>query len=304
LHTVLAFNAFMTIFEFATSHRIFPPRFEGEVPVELRPAGLQGHALPNAVITGTYLTVLISRARLQLSSSTRAVAIMTQLAGLVATGGRAATMLAIIVILFRLLEEVLSLLHGCPISRLRAALYCTGASVAFPAAVMSLKLGVFDVLMERFANDGGSAMARAQMLLIFGHVPLRDIIVAPDVQLIESLRRAQGLELGIENPLVRFVLYQGAIATAVLLMGVVLFCIQLARALRPGYALPFLYFFATIMTFESLGSKGTLLAKFAVMLAVMLPLDRDVVRFYRRNFPAGHGKDHSRCFGGAAKCGV
>ena len=114
------------------------------------------------------------------------------------------------------------------------------------------------------------------MFDIFNYIPLRDILIAPDVEMINSIRRAEGLELGIENPIVRFALYQGVPATTAILVGTSLFLVRVTRSLRPGHRWPVAYFVASLMTFESIGTKSTLLAKGAVMMVILLRLDPGV----------------------------
>ena len=143
-----------------------------------------------------------------------------------------------------------------------------------PPALAALALGgFFDKLALRFVSDGGSAHARLEMLALFERIPLRDLMFGPDTEFVETLRRVSGLEWGIENPVVRMLLYQGAFMTALITLAVVLFVAEIVRRCRPGTVLPVLGFALLVNTSESLASKTTLLAKFAIlMLALYRPL--------------------------------
>ncbi|TGQ96482.1 hypothetical protein EN843_34875, partial [Mesorhizobium sp. M4B.F.Ca.ET.200.01.1.1] len=96
--------------------------------------------------------------------------------------------------------------------------------------------------------------------------------IGPDIDLIETLRRINGLEQGIENPIIRTVIYQGAFYTVLLFFGFALFMVEVARRCHPGIWLPMLGWLLIINTSESLASKTTLMTKFVVIaLALYRP---------------------------------
>jgi hypothetical protein len=107
---------------------------------------------------------------------------------------------------------------------------------------LSAAAGFFKVVLDRFADDGGSAFTRLEMFEIFEYLPWRDIVIGADPRLIDSIRRTHGLEWGIENPVVRLLLYQGAAITAFLVAGFILYLVEIGRRLRPGAAMPFVFF--------------------------------------------------------------
>ena len=110
------------------------------------------------------------------------------------------------------------------------------------------------------------------------------MIVGPDIDLIDSLRRISGLEQGIENPVIRMVLYQGAFFTLLLFVGFALFMHEVARHCRPGVWLLMLGWLILLNTSESLASKTTLMTKFVV---IALVLYRPVWAGVRRRMQAG-----------------
>jgi len=148
------------------------------------------------------------------------------------------------------------------------AIFATPALAAVAIAAL-VNAGFFDVMLQRFDDDGGSAAARVQMVDMLSRIPFSELLLAPDIQKIDSLRRSLGLELGIENPIVRFVLYQGVIATTALLVGVTAFLRGLVRPLQGRVGPSLIYFLLLINSFESIGSKSTLLAKFAILMIAM-----------------------------------
>ena len=149
------------------------------------------------------------------------------------------------------------------------------ASVAILLPVLALVVaaiaagGFFDVLLVRFVDDSGSAKTRLEMFEIFRQLSAHDILVGANPEMIDSLRRSLGLELGIENPVVRLVLYQGAIFSGFLIAALALFLIEMTRRLRPGYGMALISFVVIVNSYESISNKTVGLAQFIVLMIAM-----------------------------------
>ncbi|TPI33041.1 hypothetical protein FJW08_07685 [Mesorhizobium sp. B3-2-1] len=273
VHTIMTVNALLALFEFATKTLIFPYRLDGVVFMnDLRSTALQGHPLSNATITSIYVLALLSGSR-SLSMPLRLGLIGLQCAALVAFGGRSAMVTTIVLGGCYLLLQGLRTLRAGRINLLGAALGLILAALVPVVIVLAASYGFFDALLERFVSDSGSANARVEMFDLFKHFELRDLIIGPDIDLIESLRRINGLEQGIENPIIRLILYQGAFFTLLLFFGFVLFMHEVARRCHPGIWLPMLGWLILLNTSESLASKTTLMTKFVVIaLALYRPV--------------------------------
>ena len=269
VHAVMIVNGLLAVVEFALHQRFFPYRLDGAVfETDTRSAALQGHPLANATVTACYAVALMAGGG-SLPPLVRLAVIGVQLAALVAFGGRSAIVLTTV------------LGGGCALLALHRTLSrgkvpllaAAAAAVALPLAALGLGIlatgGFFDALLGRFEADGGSANARVAMFDLFGRLPFRDLLFGPDTTLVESLRRITGLEWGIENPIIRTLLYQGALMTGLLTLAVCLFLREVGRLCRRGVALPMLAFAVLSNTFESLGGKSTLLAKFAILLIAL-----------------------------------
>lgn len=273
LHGVMLANAGLGLAEFATGRLVFPYRLDGEVfPTDTRSTAFQGHPLVNALVTTTYLLALIAGGG-RMRPWQRLAMVALQSAALVTFGGRSAIVaVAGLGGLFGVVATVRVLRTG-RVPLLGAAVGLSALTMA-PLALVALALGgFFDKLAERFVSDGGSANARIEMLALLDRIPLRELLFGPDTGVVETLRRMHGLEWGIENPVVRMVLYQGVFMTALLTLAVVLFVAEIVRRCRPGTFLPVLGFALLLNTSESIASKTTVLAKFAIlMVALYRPL--------------------------------
>jgi hypothetical protein len=287
LHVFFALNAVFALVEYGLDHRFFPYRFDGQAyELDRRSAAFFGHPLANAVITGTYVAALLGGGGTAMPRLLRAPAVLLQLAALVPFGGRTALILTCVMLGFWLL------CHGDAVLRGRRVSLASMAAVAMLAPVAALAVGgfalagFFDVITERFADDNGSALTRVEMFEVFQHLSWQDIILGGDSEMLDSIRRTRGLVTGVENPVVRLVLYQGAAFTFVLLAGFVLFLVEIGRRLRPGAAMAFIFFLIVINSFESISNKSIMLAQFVVLMVAMFRLEPEPVRSQPYRAPA------------------
>jgi hypothetical protein len=270
LHVLMAINASMALIEFATDTRFFPYRFDGELfPTDARSTALQGHPLTNAIVTACYVLALFNGGR-SLPSQFKIPMIGLQLAALVAFGGRSEFVVTLLLGSIYLITRSRHLHHRPQVPLLGAAALVLVITLIPILVIPPLSAGgFFDVLLDRFSSDGGSANARLEMFDLFSRIPIRDLLVGPDLDLIDGLRRVSGLEWGIENPIVKTVLYQGAFTATLLTVAVVLFLREVAGRCQDGVWLPVLAFSILLMAAETIGGKTTLLAKFIVIVLSM-----------------------------------
>ncbi len=267
LHVVMTANALLALAEFVTQIRLFPYRFDGiAFETDTRSAALHGHPLANAMITACYLMALISGSR-PLSPAVRGTLIALQSAALVVFGGRTALLVSLALGLCYGIAMLFASLRGGRVSLVGAAIACLLAAL-LPVAIGGLAtVGFFDDVATRFVSDGGSANARKEMLDLLGMFSLGDLVFGPDNDLVDTLRRVNGLEWGIENPFIRMTLYQGAIVTALVTVAFGLFMYELARIGRAGGVwLPMLVWIILLNGSESIATKTNLPAKFAIVV--------------------------------------
>lgn len=266
LHGVMTANALLALFEFATHTLLFPYRLDGATfETDLRSTALQGHPLVNASITSIYILALLGGER-SMGNSVKFMLVALQCAALVAFGGRSAMVITVLLGGSYVLYQGLATLRQGRVNLIVAA-FALMLIALVPIGISVLAyLGFFDALLGRFVSDGGSANARIEMLSMFDDLSLAEIIVGPNVDFIESTRRIKGLEWGIENPFIRMTLYQGAFFTLLMTLAVGLFLWELARKCGRGIWLPMLAWVILLNTSESISSKTTLQAKFAVIV--------------------------------------
>ncbi len=284
LHVLFAANAALVLIEYAIDYRFFPYRFDGQAfEFDRRSSGFFGHPLVNAAMFGTYLMVLVAGGGASMPRLLRPPAAMLQLAALVPVVGRAALVAAVTMMTLAMLPRAIRLLSKGRTSLRAAAVTAIAAPIALLAVAAFAAGGFFDIVHDRFVDDGGSAQTRLEMFEILKQLSVRDILVGTQSELVDSIRRTHGLEWGVENPVVRLLAYQGAAFTAFLVAGFVLFMIELNRHLRPGTALPFVFFIIVINSFESVSNKTVMLGQFVVLMLAMFGRGSDQAPAYRRS---------------------
>nr|WP_206682792.1 VpsF family polysaccharide biosynthesis protein [Chthonobacter albigriseus] len=269
LHVIMTANALLGLAEYVLKFQLFPYRFDGDVfPMDKRSSAFQGHPLVNAFVTSIYTLSLMTGAR-GLPAPVRFALIGLQIPALVAFGGRSALVVTLVLGSAYGIYAALRQLQTGRVQLVAVA----AAFLAFALVPIGIGLlatgGFFEPFIERFLNDGGSANARVEMLGLFDDLSLREIIVGPDVALIDSNRRILGLEMGIENPIVRMTLYQGAFVTVIMAIAVVLYLGEQAKLAHAGVWLPLLGIAILLNTAESIASKTNILSKFTIILTLL-----------------------------------
>ena len=271
LHVVMTVNALMGLGEFAGHTLVFPYRLDGVAHLEdTRSTALQGHPLINAALTGVYVLSLLGGAK-DLKPWLRAGLILLQLAALVVFGGRTAIVVTLALApLFALYNSFATLRRG-RVSLLTAAALCAAVPLLALGVIVALDSGLADALLLRFVDDNGSAATRVIMFDMLQPFTLRELIVGPDIEQVESLRRHFGLEQGVENPFIRMTLYQGGLLMALVFGSLVWFF----RELLKGRGLRVMA--ATVATAvllnasESISVKTNFLDKLVLIFVCMFP---------------------------------
>ena len=278
IHALMTVNAVMALSEFVLQTRFFPYRFDGQsFEWDTRSTALHGHPLANAIITAWYCLALLNGCR-SLPQGLKLPLIALQFAALVTFGGRTAFVVAVALGLLCMAGKVHNTLRSGRIPILWAAGAVTIVALV-PVVIGALAAGgFFDALLDRFTSDGGSANARIEMFAMFDNLSFRDLLVGPDTGLVEYLRRVNGLEWGIENPIINDILYQGLMITGLMIVAVSLFLTEIALLCGRGVWVQMAAFAILINTSESIASKTTMLSQFVVLvLCLYRPLPARIV---------------------------
>jgi len=271
LHVVMTVNALMGLTEFATHTLFFPYRFDGVAHLEdTRSTALQGHPLINAALTGIYIASLMAGAK-NLPAWLRAGLILLQFAALVVFGGRTAIVVSLALTPLFAIYYVFAALRRGRVSLPAAATVCAAVPLIGLGVLLALESGLIDKLLERFVSDSGSAESRVIMFDMLQPFTLGQLIVGPDLEQVESLRRHFGLEQGVENPFVRMTLYQGGLAMAATFLSLVWFFRELLRGRGFGVIGPVIAMAVLLNASESIAVKTNFLDKLVLIFVCMFP---------------------------------
>lgn len=273
-HTLMMLNAVVGIVEFATGARITPLVASGLViEDDWRSTALLGHPLANASLTGSYLLTLAVGAGRDLPRPLAVFGFVIAAAGMVVFGGRASTVILIVMLLAIALWRGIAVTRGARFDTRAIIVALLAVPILSLAGVALTEAGFFDLFIERFIDDQGSASTRVEMFELFKHLSWDELLLAPDAAQLSTLRSVYNLDFGIESFWVSFVLSYGLIPGLAFFTGLYLFCRELARHLRPGAVLVLLFFFAVASTSVSLSAKTPLFAVLVLMLLVLLRRD-------------------------------
>ncbi len=279
LHVLMAFNAGLGLFEFASGLRITPLVAEGQIiEDDWRSTALLGHPLSNASLTGCYLLILSLGGGRDLPSLVRLSVFLLNVAGMVVFGGRAATVLLLVLLVLLAATRLVGILRGGRFSPSSVLKGLVMVPLAALLTVVAAEAGFFDKFISRFFDDKGSAETRAEMFELFNHIPLSELLLAPDSRQIDTLKHHYGLDFGIESFWVSFVLQYGLIASLAYFAVLLAFSIDVIRRVRPGSPWAFVFFYGVASTSVSLSAKSPLLGIFTLMILVLLRESRRTAR--------------------------
>jgi hypothetical protein len=270
IHLAFALNALLALGEFLT-HRRLTPLMAGTIEItdDWRSSALFGHPLTNAMLTACYLAILLAGAR-GLPLRWRMPMIGLQTLGLAVFGGRTALVLSLAMLAAAAGFSLLRFFGGTRVRLKDLVLLALALPLLGAAAGLLIERGFFDLLLERFVSDNGSAQTRVVMFRLFEALSSQAVLFGPDPALIATLVQREGLEFGIESFPVAFVMFYGAIVTAMLFGGLFAFCVSLVRATRPASAFVLMLFFIIAATSLSLAGKSTIFGLLTVMLLTMM----------------------------------
>jgi hypothetical protein len=264
VHVLFAINTIVGLSEFLFGFRITPLHIEGEVlEQEWRSSALLGHPLANALLTGCYMIMLLKGGDDDLSKPMRALALILAVGGMVVFGGRAATALLVLVILYIGAMRFGRVLLGERFDTRTVIISLLLVPFAGLLLIVLHSAGFFDQFVGRFVDDEGSASTRVEMFELFRYINWYDLLLGPDPRQITTLMNQYGLLYGIESFWIAMMLLHGLIVSFMFFAALFFFCREVVLSANTGAFLVFVYFFAVASTSLSLSAKSP---TFAIMV--------------------------------------
>ncbi|MCH9765242.1 MAG: VpsF family polysaccharide biosynthesis protein [Alphaproteobacteria bacterium] len=273
IHALFFINAVIGIAEFVFGFRVTPFVIEGvEFGTEWRSSALFGHPLSNALMMGCYVLSLALGAGREMPLVVRLCVFAVAALSMAVFGGRAATVVLIVLIALLALKKLFSILAGKSFD-LRSVwfvLLCLPVVLAGFAVIYDV--GFFDRFLGRIFDDAGSAGTRLAMFSLFRHLSWYDLLVGPDPSHLKTYTTIYGLELGIESFWIAMIMVNGLIVALPFFATLIVFCHAVSKAAQRAPAVwVFVSFFAVASASLSLSAKTP---DFAILVAVILILFR------------------------------
>ena len=275
LHLLIVLNIAIGYYEYFAGHRIIPLTLGNVIVLgEWRSAALLGHPLTASGLVAGYVLALILRPQVCPQPLLRLPLIFLSLGSLMAFGGRTALVTTLLLIGLSAVFGLFRMMRGgrIPVVALIAGI---GILLVGGAAIFALlDLGFFDKMLLRFSSDKGSAMARVAMLDLLSRLDWNEILFAPSVSRANALQSELGLDYGIENFWIAFIVQFGLVQTVLMTLALgAFFAMLLHRSSAAAYALLALI---TIIAASSVSfsSKNIQLAQFVILITLLLPRGR------------------------------
>ncbi|SED62302.1 hypothetical protein SAMN05444161_3608 [Rhizobiales bacterium GAS191] len=274
LHFIFAVNAVLGLAEMASGWRLTPIVVLGVdmSALEHRSSALFGHPLGNAMFTGLYAIILAVGGGRDLPFWGRFPAILLQTVAMFSFGGRLATVTMLSLLLLLALRQLALVLAGQRFRASSASVYLVLLPVMLVAVAGAYAAGFFDLLLDRFVNDQGSAQARVVMFDLFPHFSWFQLLFGPDQELLRSLMWTEGTEYGIESFWVSFLLTYGAVPSLFFFLGFGAFLFDLSQHAHQGVGWVITYFLIVISGSLSIGDKTLALGALVITSMILLRL--------------------------------
>lgn len=272
IHALFFLNAVIGIAEFVFGFRVTPFVIEGvEFAAEWRSSALLGHPLSNALMTGCYVLALAVGAGREMPFFVRLTVFAVTALSMAVFGGRAATLVLILLLAALGIKKMLAILAGGKMD-LRGVWFMLAAiPVAIAGSLFIYDVGFFDRFLSRIFDDDGSAGTRLAMLYLFRHLSWYDLMFGADPSHLQTYTTIYGLELGIESFWLAMIMVNGLVVALPFFVALGVFCLAVARAAQMGPALwVFVSFFAVASASLSLSAKTPDFAILVIMILVLL----------------------------------
>jgi len=270
IHLFMNANAMLGMVEVASGWRLTPLMLQGvSILWDWRASALLGHPLENAMLSGAYLLMLLFGADRTVPAPLRVAIIALQMAGLVAFGGRTAMVLSFGLVFLRMLMTTAGIIAGKRFDARIAGLVVAALPILIGVGLLAYDVGVFDRMIERFTNDGGSADTRISILRIFNSFPLYDLLMGPDPDVLVSKADIEGTTAGIESFIFGFFLQSGMIISLIFFCGLAAMTYDLWRIGSRTGLVSIVFFYTVAAGAASLSVKGQTLAQFAILFSTI-----------------------------------
>lgn len=266
VQAILVVNSFLGYAEVLGGFRLTPLYVNGEVLAwDWRATALLGHPLMNAMATSVCLVSLALGAG-PFRQTPRLMLVLFHFGSLFFFGGRTAIVLSAAALVSIGCFSLARLLLGCRFSLMAAAWLTLAITFLLIGAFLAVDGGAIDRIIDRFMDDGGSAMARVAMLSIFRDMSWPEIIFGPDVAAVKAMMPKVGTPLAIESAYVGFVAYYGGFVTVFFLMGLAAFFAEFVRRFGPSVLVPLGIYFVMSTAISSFSTKSLELALLTTLI--------------------------------------
>lgn len=288
IHLFMGANALLGIAEVIGGFRFTPYVLGSDVIVwDWRATAFLGHPLVNSVATGAYALMLIFSSGSSLPRYLRFGMAGLQIAALFFFGGRTSLVLTTGIVSIAGMVQFIRFAFGGTIFKLDFLLAVLALPVAITSAILIYQFGILDQLIDRFANDGGSADARYVLFDMLKNIGVDELLFGIEPAKLRSMQWTEGTEYGIESFWFGFLFDYGLILSGFFFIGLAMFWLNLLQLKGRNGWIIMAYFIVVKSSAASLSVKTL---TFAVFVALFLIVFDNPPRL-RQSVNASRGKN-------------
>ncbi|MGY4234701.1 hypothetical protein ACVIIW_003648 [Bradyrhizobium sp. USDA 4449] len=280
---IMMFSIVMIVAEYYMRQTFIPiytgdTIYTGEMLTSLnRPAGLFGHPLAAASFLCTYgtLSVISLPPGNSIQTLVRPMLALLAFGAAATTGGRTSMVMGVFLVGLYFLFSILWSFARGRFERSTVVALPLILLISILAIPLLASMGIFDLLLLRFENDNGSAVAREYAVQILTSIPLSDLWLGIQPTDAASMQASYGV-VAIEITWVNYILICGLIFTAPFFFTYLLFLFRcLPRYCRPPIYLISLFYLLLSFSSNGLWTKTTSFAAGLAMAVAFLRVPRD-----------------------------
>ena len=261
-------NSLVGIWEFQTGMRLFPfIAGEGIKEYDWRSTAFLGHPLNNACLTGSYLIYQLLSSRSKRSISWL-LQIVILLLSMFAFGGRSAmATLALLLLVATFLSLIKPVFTGKTDAAMRRSLWLLATALIFVPLMFSADF--VRPAIERFSNDGGSAVQRLAAIQILSGLTPSQLLIGTSTSYRTTMYEVFNTKSGIEVSWIALAVEYGLPFSLMIALTLSAWLFRLGSGGGRAVWWMIVYFLLVIAGSLSIGSKSVLLAQFALMVTVI-----------------------------------
>jgi hypothetical protein len=230
-----------------------------------RAAGLMGHPLSGALVTGYMLVYLLTSNNRRASLVSVLPEIMLHAMAMFTYGGRTALALVPIIVAISILLPS----PGVPLARRLGQRLGIALLLISGGLATQLEIDAVQSTISRFQDDSGSSETRFKALEIVQNLRTSDLLFGISAEMRQSLLNSNDLVEGIENPWLSLIMIFGLLSVTPMAITLILTVFAHARMFDRSAIMMTLFFLIINSSSISFGGKSLTIVQYFILVTAL-----------------------------------